>query len=465
MFVDKITIAFSAFLPIVVSVFVLFRHRHRLGLIEVYFIAIGMFYGGYTVVDVWITKTDDVNVVSVIIVMLLVTIEMLVTASMFAALPPDIRYYVSFSKFIDEVNRVDKRAPIILAIIVIAWQLFIYVKWGIVGYYSENALREEFFDIPSWVNPVRYLFVMAAFALFMWLIAELSRKNGARLLSSRTILLIILTGILAVNGRRIVLIMLVIGGLVWVVGRGNTQSLFRVSSIFRLAGILLIVGAFSNVYQTVRGTYLQHSAIANKITSEEQFDFFEAIQDLGKTSENLEKRVALWRFHYFLMDRQLQDLSDLMLGEATLEGAKSIIPRALYPDKILQQEDFLICTHYIGMCPAFTSDGVDYPQTMLAVLQADFGFLSCAILPLMVIIIVRIIAAFGRSAYINSWRGGAYIIILGVSTIFLMSIEQNVGDWFNLLRNIAIIGVLAIISEGLTKPRSGYMKSNRSRRQ
>jgi hypothetical protein len=323
---------------------------------------------------------------------------------------------------------------------VIAWHAYAYIAYGILSHYSEGTLREKFFtDIPSWVGPVRYIFIAVGFALFAALTARVSAAGSANLASLQTVLLIVMIALLALNGRRMLFNVIMCGALINLVARGRLQSMITFGNIGRGIAAILVLILFSNVYQAVRNNFLLHEAMKQPGTVQTEFSLAEALQDFTRTSETLERRVAIWRFHYYLMDRQFEDPADVMGGAIVQEGFISIVPRIFYPDKALTTEDFLVCSHYMGMCPHFTYEGVDYPQTLFSLLQADAGFLFFLLMPVFVIPIFWIVAAQGKSAPVHPVGTLSYLILFGLSTNFLMSVEQNIGDWFNLMRNIVMI--------------------------
>lgn len=402
---------------------------------------VALSYGSYTVVDVFVTNVESVDVYVAALLLSAICTSMIFMALIFGKLSRVAVYRTSFSSVIVEALGVPLGILILLWSVVVGWHAYAYFEWGIISHYDEVTLRENYFiDIPSWVGPVRHLVIALAFSLVIWLSALVLCKKRIRIVSLRTLLLLSIIAILTLNGRRMILNVLVVCGFVYVVARGRAVTLFSMSNLMKAATALVVLVFFSNVYQVARSSYLQHSALGLEAR---KIDLIDALQNFEKTAENLKMRIAVWRFHYWIMERQLGDLTDVMDGGLMWRGGVSAVPRVLYPEKSLVQEEVLICAHYRGMCPRDGSlRGIDYPQTMFSVLQADFGILFPVLVPLVIMSVLLVVSYLGRKARFGPANGAIYLIVFGLSANFLLNVEQSVGDWFIWMRNVAMVIML-----------------------
>lgn len=434
----SILIAIAALVPFASGAYIASRGSAQIGLFHLYLIMVGVTYGAYTLVDLGINGVSGIDPSSALITLLFITLSMFVMDLVFRALPSAVRSRTSFAVFIQATRDIPDRHLLLMWGVVLAWHVYAYVTYGIVSHYSEPTLREKFlFNIPTWVGPIRYLAISIGFALFIVLGGKIFSQPRQNIFSFRVLMLITLFILLAVNGRRMVLHLVILLVLTYFVARGQIARMFATKNVVRMALAVVAVTLFSNIYQTARVNYLQHEALE----SDKQYgvSLLDAAFDFDATKSNLEQRTATWRFHAWLTEYQLYDPSDVMGGRLVWEGFVSIVPRILWPEKSLVQEDFLICSYYSGMCPHFSPEGVDYPQTIFSVLQADFGFLYIFFMPLVLVSTLWVAGSVGRASKSNSWLAMRYGVIFGVSGVFIMNVEQNIGDWFNWFRNVVII--------------------------
>lgn len=345
---NSLLIAVFAFLPVVTAAVVCARQSDRLGLFHAYLVLVALSYGSYTVVDVFVTNVESVDVYVAALLLSAICTSMIFMALIFGKLSRVAVYRTSFSSVIVEALGVPLGILILLWSVVVGWHAYAYFEWGIISHYDEVTLRENYFiDIPSWVGPVRHLVIALAFSLVIWLSALVLCKKRIRIVSLRTLLLLSIIAILTLNGRRMILNVLVVCGFVYVVARGRAVTLFSMSNLMKAATALVVLVFFSNVYQVARSSYLQHSALGLEAR---KIDLIDALQNFEKTAENLKRRIAVWRFHYWIMERQLGDLTDVMDGGLMWRGGVSAVPRVLYPEKSLVQEEVVMGKqHRVGL--------------------------------------------------------------------------------------------------------------------
>lgn len=161
-----------------------------------------------------------------------------------------------------------------------------------------------------------------------------------------------------------------------------------------------------------------------------------AALDARATIDNLKIRLAPWEFNLFILKGHLAGLDKTEgYGDIMWQGLKNSIPRVLWPGKKVVSLNDIIATKY-GVRV------IDYPKNNYGFLLADFGFLSCILLPLMlfmVFVTMVIIILFTQE----------YPILLCLSSGFLLNyiinIEQNIADIYILYRNLLLIFLCYLI--------------------
>ncbi|MEX0853087.1 MAG: hypothetical protein WD036_07375 [Bauldia sp.] len=435
----RLSIVALAALPIAVALVGIARRRHRLGLLHLHVLLLALSYGAYTVVDMLVTDVAGIDVLAVAALMLALVASILVLLAVHARLSAGATRRVSVENFVGRVNAASYSALIGIWLAAAAWHAYSYLAYGIVSFYDQQELARYAIFIPSWHGPVNELFVSLEFAVFIWLVASISAGAGSRLLVLRLAMLTATVMLLSLGGRREFLVMLIVGGVVWLVGRGKIGPYFTVGLLARGAVALAVAVLFSNLFQNVRIDYLTYSPRAGVPSS--SVSFIDALFDIDATLGNLKARTALWRFHYAIMEEQLNDPTNVMGGELVWHGLVGAIPRVFSPGKIVYSDDVLVCQYFAAICPNLWASDIDYPQTVYSGLQADFGFPFIVLTPIWIFGVLWVVGVYDRLAKWGRIPKELYIVVFGFAAHLLVDIEQSVGSYFIFLRDIAILTV------------------------
>ena len=155
-----------------------------------------------------------------------------------------------------------------------------------------------------------------------------------------------------------------------------------------------------------------------------------AALDARATIDNLKIRLAPWEFNLFIFMGNLAGLEETVgYGDTMWQGLKNSIPRVLWPEKKVVSLNDITATRY-GV------QVIDYPKNNYGFLLADFGFLSCVLLPLMLLMVFVTMAIIILDTQEHQ-------ILLGLSSgiliNYLINIEQNIADVYILYRNLLLI--------------------------
>lgn len=457
----KVVVLVLSILPIATAASIFLAQRDRLGLFHIWLILLALSYGAYTFVDVLVNDVAGIDLLNVLVLISSVTASMILTFMAFNRLPRQVRYGFSLEKIIWEANRTPFLNLFLVWLLAVAWQLYAYLTYGIVANYDPDTVAGLItFDIPQWVGPVRQFFIAVGFSVFIWLVARIAKKSDHELFALSLFMLIAMVFLLSLNGRRVFLHLLVVGAIIFVVGRGQLTSAFAFRNLIRIAAAFALFVVFSNVFQMIRQIYIVHSALGGVVPT--VAELAEAASDFRSTTENLEARMALWRFHYSIMSAQLDDVGNVMAGELLWAGVLGTIPRLLYPDKgVVLGDDTLVCQHYQLICPDFAFYDIDYPQTLASGLQADFGLLFIILLPIWILAVLRLVSHYSYLSRKKIIGPVLYILVFGATAELLVNIEQSIGNYFIWARDIAILTVsvglfgffrrLATASQGIAR--------------
>ncbi|MGB8990467.1 MAG: hypothetical protein WCD80_00270 [Desulfobaccales bacterium] len=161
-----------------------------------------------------------------------------------------------------------------------------------------------------------------------------------------------------------------------------------------------------------------------------------AALDARATIDNLKIRLAPWEFNLFILKGHLAGLDKTEgYGDIMWQGLKNSIPRVLWPGKKVVSLNDITATKY-GVRV------IDYPKNNYGFLLADFGFLSCILLPLMLLMVfvtMAIIILFTQEHPILLCLSSGFLLN------YLINIEQNIADIYILYRNLLLIFLCYLI--------------------
>ena len=418
-----------AILPVATAVLICRMQENRLSLMHIYLVILSLSYGAYTAVDILINPPEVIDAFAVAVLMISITASMIVLSILSAILPQKIYDHVSLKTFIQKAEKLPIAYLIAAFLLVIAWRAYAYAEFDIISYYDEDALQFAGISIPGWWGPLNSFFFSTAFAIFICLTASISRTIGGRHLIYRLVMLIVIAILLSLNGRRAFLNMIIIAGFLIFVGREKTRSMFSLKYLtmgtFSFASLVF----FSNLFQRIRGIYLTLGGDSDFST----VSLISALFDFEATETNLQARTATWRFHYYIMQAQLSDLTNIMGGQLLWDGFIGSIPRFLYPEKgVVYKDVVMTCQFYVDTCPtlgqAFTD--IDFPSTIYSSMQADFGFLFIILAPVCILAVLWIVGLCGQISKKLASSGGLYIFMFGYAANLLTNVEQSVGNFF-----------------------------------
>jgi hypothetical protein len=306
--------------------------------------------------------------------------------------------------------------------------LFIsYYKYGVKSHILPDDFAKIGKDLPYWFMSVRKIYQYITLGLAVVLVSKASRAE------SRTryfwfALIILLLPFAAYYGRKGFVNAVVVGAVIWLVN--NENRLFRLKNLMIAALLVLSFFIASNLYETYRSNLQVVGVSLGKLENP-----ISAALNFKATLKNLKIRPGTWEFSYLVFDRQMKDSAHaLTYGKIAKEGFKSAIPRLFWPDKKFQITAEVLADAYHA-----NVDDVSVGSNIFGVTQAEFGYFSIIIVPLIIISIV-ILSLFLIKMLFNY---PVFLWLFSVNILnFFICVEENQSELFFLLRNIIAIMIV-----------------------
>jgi len=221
-------------------------------------------------------------------------------------------------------------------------------------------------------------------------------------------------------------------------------------------GFLLLIAlpllvAFSNIYLTYRSVTRGFNVTPDKLGVS---GIYSSGANLDTTLLNLQERMSIWQLNYMIIEKQVHYYGlDIPYGDILWQALTNTIPRILWPEKIVSDLDIVMAYQY-------NLPLTDYPTNHFAMMQADFGYLSVILLPL-VLFFVFFTAALLIQA--SSRHLTLLWLLSGFFIYSLLRIETDYSEWFVLYRNILTVTIVYLAAYWLFRPLSRVRLRKRRR--
>lgn len=414
-------------MPIILAIVVIIHGHYRrqyFGLLELHFFAITLYFSIYTLIDQILNPPIDVNELVVIELFGLLTATVMMTALYKYLCGPFIRKRTSLSYMAMSWTNANQRTMMWILVIVILFNISLYLKFGIISHFSDEELRLLGIEIPSWVGPLKVSLTSLAFSVFLFACSSLILNKGKEKRLLNIIFICVTLIIFALNGRRSIINLAIIAIPLLHLARGRSLYSMRNFLYFALAGLMLII--FSNIYQTYRGELL---SVSGARESKSLPNLYEAATNFESTTDNLVARMAMWKFNYAIANQQFMNDIHPLFGELHWKTFLNAVPSFLWPEKTYIDADFIVASRY-GL-----NGMIDYPTSNFSSMQADFGVGTILLYPFLVIVPMVFLALIRV-------RPDFYIICSGLIISELLNIETTGGSIFMLFRNILMWGCI-----------------------
>jgi hypothetical protein len=401
-------------------------------MINIYTIMVSLYFGLYTIVDVFTVGVGNAAPESALLAIGPIVLTTVIAWLIYAAFPSNLKSELQLKSLMYRWVQADPKGVMFAAIMAIAFQGYVFATYGVVTYVYVDDLDKVGISIPSWIAPAKELSNSLAFCAILYYLTKLLLGERRGWLDS--LLLMLTVVIIGLLGRRAIINIGLIGLLIWMAAK--KRSVGFISSIGLLVTAVTVFIFFSNIYQSYRHD-LSFQASREEA---EVLGLMDAATNFESTIGNLSDRIAMWRFNEMIISKQLNNPLNVLWGQLTWQALLNSIPGAVWQKKDIIDIDEMIAARY-GF--EFT----DYPTSNFSTLQADYGFGMIIFAPGLILILL---AMTGIAKLAMTDRPFLFLMISGFVLQYIMNVENSLGDIFILCRNIFAITVICLVCEVLT---------------
>lgn len=408
-----------------------------LGLADMFLLAIAMFLGAYTVIDVLtLPPPDNMDTVTVIYVLFTAGIGALIVWAFAHLGSRRLLQEVSLARLTLDWERCHSFALLLGIAPAVLYAVATYHFFGPYAGLGFGELMELEQYLPYWYTSLGMVATMllAAVAPALWW-----RVVKTRGLARLTWLAMTLASIVMIfgTGRRQMFAFLVVVAATTIARMRRPRRAAFIAALV-LAPTFLIV---SNLYQSYRDGAYRLAALS--VDTEE---LSEAALEADKTVENLQIRRAMWRFNYEVM--QVQD-PDFQWGRLLIGGLPNYIPAALYPGgkEIFSSEAELL--------HAFRLEQADRGENLFALTYGDFGFFGIFVAPAIMLLLVWAFGAIQRRLKDPFLR----LVLMGSAINYALNFETNYTGFVPVLRSFLVIALVYIVARAAWRTWAGVLRA------
>lgn len=403
--------------------------RVGIDMLDVSFLMVMLYFGVYTFIDAIVNEFAGTDAMVVILTFILIFAAMFATWVVYLYLPLRFRSVLRFDNLIEQWVDVDHNVIVIFAVLVVAFSVYIYYEFGILAGYSREELELLEISAPSWIGPAKSLISGIGFGIYIFIVASLL-KGRIKVFSIFSVVLLVMIAILALEGRRSILELILIAFVMWSCLR--REGIYSFKYVPYVVSMLIILVLGSNIYQTYRQEVF---SIEARIEGREITALIPAATNFDATIDNLKDRAAMWNFNYMITAEQVASPLNVFYGALGWQAILNTVPKYFWSSKEVHDIDEMIATFY-GF------EVTDYPTNNFACLQADFGILMIVLIPIIYLLVLFIVSyyyfAFPKSKNL-------FLLVSTLCLQYLIKVENSYGDIFILLRNIIFLTGLFLI--------------------
>lgn len=417
-------------LVLLLTVLYLKRKWPDIDIIDVYILFVCLYYGAYPLIRSLsldkgvVYDSYNSNLLAISLVYLQVLLIVVTIRLVSAYLPARIMDYLKIKTLIKQWANVNSVVLIAIYVLLILVQLISYFKYGVRSHILPDDFSKIGKDLPYWLMSVRKIFHYVTLGVSIVLVSKAALSQG-RSRYYWLALFILYLPLDAYFGRKGLINVVVMSAVIWLVI--NQNRLFTLKNV-KIAGLVILTFFIgSNLYETYRydlfAVGMNQRRLANPVS---------AALDFNKTLYNLKIRPGTWEFNYLIFDKQLKAPSRITTnGAITREDFKNAIPRIFWPEK-----DFVITPKILAEVYNEKEAAVSLGTNIFGIGQAEFGYYSIIIVPLVMILVIIMMA--GVIKMIFNYPVFLWIFSVNILTFFI-NVEENQNELIFMLRYTLII--------------------------
>lgn len=421
-----LAVTFATLLLVSVSVS-LWRRLPSWTLIDLFMLAIALYFGAYTLVDAVSVESGNLEPLCVAAVFIIVA-----TGSLVLWLAARLKAFPETSLARLKVDwRTCPAAPIVCIVaLALAFRWYTSVFFSEFGDLGEQDLLALEQTLPYWYTSIGMIVSTTIFAAAFCAWGKVGISRGWRRLFWLAMTATSAALIFGIGRRAILTFLIVVGWTVLVEQRGK-----RWVTVMVIALAMPVLIAVSNVYQAYRAVSYRGVPLDNIVTSQDIGSLFEEAAAVERTVANLQERPAMWRFNYEVVSAHASGNGSLQWGTLLLGDIPNYIPSVLYPRKEwVDSEDVLL--------QRFNLERYDRPSNLFSYTYADVGLLSALAAPGLMLLFCWL-CAFAlrrlRDPFLRS-------VLMGMAIYYAISLETGYLAPLAMARDFLIVAAIYLLA-------------------
>jgi hypothetical protein len=407
----------------------LWARRPSWTLVDLFLLAIALYFGVYTVIDATTVGNSQLDGLAAFTVFLLITSGSIILW-WFARCPPKPFHETALVRLQADWRTCTASPIIVLIALGVGYRWYTSLVFGEYQALGERELAILEQDLPYWYTSLGMIVSTTIFpaAICSWGKAAIARGAHKLFWLSMTAAGALVT---VGMGRRAILTFLII--VAWTILAEQQKKGRRWVSITLLVISIPLLVTFSNLYQAYRLVSHRGIPMENIIAVDEIGSLIENAAAVDRTVSNLQERLAMWRFNHEVIDAHVSDKADLQWGQIFASDLPNYVPSALYPGKTwVDSEETLL--------DAFGLEKHDRPSNLFSYTYADFGLLSAFVAPALMLFFVWVCSLTLRRMRDPFLR----LLLMGMAIFYAMNLETGYIVPLGLARDFVLVALLYV---------------------
>ena len=409
----------------------LWFRRKSLSLADAFLLGIAAHFGAYSLIDLSIVGDAHLDAATVAAVFVSVVIP--AAAIWFFAKygPRRIRSETSLARLTEDWR--STHWFMIAALIIALWGYRFYTNTLVSSHavFAAADLDSINQGLPYWYTSV---WQISAELMFVAGTAAFWKQINSRGLTKLLWLLLAIGAIIFTFwlGRRPLFVLLAL--VFWMVtaGTNRRRPLLAMTLLILAVPVMLVA---SNLFQTYRMASYRGVPVVDLLSDRSAADIAKTAIDVEKTSSNLQRRQAIWRFNYDVINAHQDGRGSLHWGQLMFGEIPIYIPSAILPGKEWVDAEVKL-QRTLGL-PVFDQAG-----NIFAFSYGEVGLLSIIAAPALMILFVFVTAfalRFIKDPFLR-------ILVMGFAIHYAINIEGRYTTPVFIVRNLIIIAIAYIVA-------------------
>lgn len=426
----------------------LWLRLRSLSLADVFLFSIAVYFGAYTLVDVYAVGVRGFDPVIVAAVFSGIALSSLAIWAFARIGSGDVINETSLARLAQDWKACPGTLIVAMLISIVVFRLYTAMVIG--SYSAESKAEFEVVEkrLPYWFTAIGILVPAMLFTAGTASWAKYMTSVGTNRLFWLTLTLIA-AAFLFWQGRRAVFALLVVA--LWTMATtGRTSGRRWILILFVLAMAAPFLLAISNLFQTYREAAFRGVPVVTAFRYESGLSVLERAWGVERTLTNLQNRPAVWRFNYAVINSHQRGEGQLQWGRLLLSAVPNYIPAVFYP----------------GAKTTFETEGElqkamnleyrDLAENIFVATYGEFGPLGFFVAPLMIIAFVMICAMVLRRLDDPFLR----MLLMGMCLYYALNLETQYSGPIGIARDFILLATAYLAMRTVTRAVYGVVRGS-----